>query len=107
VITEQCRDAFGTLVKKMRFFHGHYFLISPLDKADIVSLGLTPRDEKPTRTGKPTAEVKPVLTLAGGKHQLAMKIVCLSGSPNDKANKGYRVWYKTVPPGGEAPADLW
>jgi hypothetical protein len=27
VITEQCREAFKTLVKKMRFFHGHYFLI--------------------------------------------------------------------------------
>jgi hypothetical protein len=105
VITEQCREAFEALVKKMRFFHGHYFLIPPLTNADIVSLGLTPKDDKPTRSGKPTAEVKADLSLAGGKHELAMRIVYLSGNPEDRANKGYRVWYKTVPPGGEAPTD--
>jgi hypothetical protein len=45
------------------------------------------------------------LTLAGGRHELAMEIVYLSGSPDDKANKGYRVWYKTAPPGDAAPTD--
>jgi hypothetical protein len=34
-----------------------------------------------------------------------MRIVYLSGNPEDRANKGYRIWYKTVPPGGEAPTD--
>jgi hypothetical protein len=42
VITKQCKEAFETLDGKMRFFKGHYFLISPLSNADIVNLGLTP-----------------------------------------------------------------
>jgi hypothetical protein len=33
--------------------------------------------------------------------ELGVRIVYVSGSPNDKVNKGCRIWYKTVPPGGE------
>jgi hypothetical protein len=105
VITEQCRAAFEAMVSKMRFFHGHYFLVPPLDNAALISLGLTPKDNKPTASGKPTSEVMANLTLAGGRHELAMEIVYLSGSPEDRANKGYRVWYKTAPPGDAAPTD--
>jgi hypothetical protein len=103
VITEQCREAFEAMVSKMRFFHSHYFLVPPLDNAALVSLGLVPKDGTVTRTGKPTAQVRADLDLAGGRHQLSMEIVYLTGSPEDKANKGYRAWYKVVPQGGPAP----
>jgi hypothetical protein len=29
-------------------------------------------------------------------------MIYLTGSPDDPANKGYRIWYKVVPPGGES-----
>jgi hypothetical protein len=98
VITEQCKEAFEALTAAMRFFKAHYFLLPPLTNADIVNLGLTPRDTHPTPLGPPTAEVT-VETFLSGRHELGMKIVYVSGNPEDRANKGYRVWYKTVPPG--------
>jgi hypothetical protein len=69
-----------------------------------VNLGLTPHDTHPTPSGPPTAEVtvEPFLV---GRHELGIKIVYISGDPEDKANKGYRIWYKTVPPGGDPVTD--
>jgi hypothetical protein len=108
VINEQCREAFEAMTEKMRFFKGHFFLIPPLLNSDLINLGLKPRDTKPTHAGNPTAEVT-VETFLVGRHQLGLRIVYVSGNPDDKANKGYRIWYKVVPPGGEpvtAPRDL-
>ncbi|MDR1308072.1 MAG: hypothetical protein LBK74_10930 [Treponema sp.] len=108
VINEQCREAFDAMTGKMRFFKGHYFLVPPLTNADLISLGLIPHDTHPTPTGKPTAEVV-VETFLVGRHQLGIRIIYISGNPEDKANKGYRIWYKVVPPGGEPvtnPKDL-
>jgi hypothetical protein len=98
VITEQCKEAFKALDGKMRFFKAHYFLVPPLANADLVNLGLTPRDPHPTPSGNPTAEVT-VETYLAGRHELGVRIVYVSGNPNDRANKGCRIWYKTVPPG--------
>jgi hypothetical protein len=84
----------------MRFFKSHYFLAPPLTNADLVNLGFTPHDPHPTPSGNPTAEVT-VETYLAGRHELGIRIVYVSGNPEDKANKGFRVWYKTVPPGGE------
>ncbi|MDR2186308.1 MAG: hypothetical protein LBO80_11685 [Treponema sp.] len=100
VINEQCREAFAALIAKMRFFKGHYFLLPPLINADIVNLGLTPHDTHPTPSGPPAAEVMAETYLAG-RHELGIQVVYVSGNPEDKANKGYRIWYKVVPPGGE------
>jgi hypothetical protein len=36
-----------------------------------------------------------------GPRQLGVRIIYISGSPEDRANKSYRVWFKVVPPGGE------
>jgi hypothetical protein len=100
VITEQCREAFEALVTTMRFFKSHRFLVPPLTNADLVSLGLVPHDTGRTPTGVPKAEVT-VETFLLGRHELGIQIVYVSGDPEDKANKGYRIWYKVVPPGGE------
>jgi hypothetical protein len=101
VITEQCREAFDALTAKMRFFKAHYFLVPPLTAADLVNLGLSPHDPHATPTGTPTAEVT-VETYLVGRHELGIRIIYITGSPEDKSNKGYRIWYKAVPPGGEA-----
>jgi hypothetical protein len=100
VITEQCREAFEALSAKMRFFKAHYFLVPPLTNADLVNLGLSPHDPHQTPTGEPTATVT-VDTFLKGRHELGIQILYVSGDPEDRANKGYRVWYKTVAAGGE------
>jgi hypothetical protein len=100
VITEQCREAFNALIGKLRFFKAHYFLVPPLSNADLVNLGLSIHDSHPTPSGDPTAEVT-VETFLVGRHELGVRIVYLTGSPDDRANKGYRIWYKVVPPDGE------
>jgi hypothetical protein len=38
-----------------------------------------------------------------GRHELGVKIVFVTGDPNDLANKGDRIYYKVVAPGGAAP----
>jgi hypothetical protein len=100
VITEQCKERFDALTAKMRFFKGHYFLVPPLTNADLVNLGFTVHDPHLTPSGNPTAEVT-VETYLAGRHELGIRILYVSGNPEDKANKGYRVWYKVAPPGGE------
>ncbi|MDR2194073.1 MAG: hypothetical protein LBP19_06355 [Treponema sp.] len=37
-----------------------------------------------------------------GRHELGIRIIYITGSPKDRANKGYRIWYKAVAPSGEA-----
>jgi hypothetical protein len=44
-----------------------------------------------------------VETYLVGRHELGIKIVYVTGSPNDPANKGYRVWYSVIAPGEIPP----
>jgi hypothetical protein len=104
VITEQCKEAFDAMSAKMRFFKNHFFLLPPLLNSDIINLGLTPHDTTRTPTGTPKAEVA-VETFLVGRHQLGVKIVYVSGDPMDRANKGFRIWYRTVAPGGAPVTD--
>ena len=103
VITVECRAAFKAMTTKMRFFKDRYFKIPPLTEADIAALGLKVKDPHPTPTGDPTAEVMPEIFLVG-RHQLGVKMSYITGSPDDKANEGYRIWYKVVGPGETPPA---
>jgi hypothetical protein len=100
VIIEQCRESFNELAAKMRFFKAHYFLVPPLNNADLMHLGFTLHDPHPIPSGVPTAEVT-VKTFLVGRHELGINIIYVSGNPDDKANKGFRVWYKVVPAGEE------
>jgi hypothetical protein len=96
VITAECQTAFKTLADTMRSFKRRFFLSPPLqDPTDYIRLGLSPPDKIPTRTGKPTAQVT-VETRLHGRHELGIEIIYLTGSPDDKANKSYRIWYKVV-----------
>ncbi|MDR1863343.1 MAG: hypothetical protein LBQ67_05415 [Treponema sp.] len=73
-----------------------------LTEADLTSLGLHPR-KPPSPTGKPTAQVT-IKALPAGRHELNIELIYLTGSPDDRANKGYRIWYNIVAPGETPPA---
>jgi hypothetical protein len=102
VTTALCRAAFKSLREKMRDIKKRYFLIPPLTEADFASLGLK-MPKPPSGTGTPTAQVI-VKTFLHGPHEIGVEISFVSGDPQDPANKGFRVWYLVVPPGGEPPA---
>jgi hypothetical protein len=103
VATAECRTAFTVLAGVMRDCKRRYFLEPPLTDADIVSLGLKPRDTTPTPSGAPAAQVT-IETFLTGRHELGMSIVYVTGGPHDPANKGYRIWYSVIAPGEAAPA---
>jgi hypothetical protein len=102
VTTARCREAFDALAVTMRDIKRRYFFVPPLDDSDFIALGLTPHDAVKTPSGNPTAQVT-VETFLIGRHELGVRIVYVSGNSGDPANKGYRIWYQTVPPGGDAP----
>jgi hypothetical protein len=104
VANAQCKEAFGALIACMRDFKRRYFLTPPLTDADYISLGLKPHDAHPSPSGKPTAQVL-VETFLVGRHELGIRIVYVTGSPDDPANKGYRVWYSVAAPGETPPAN--
>jgi hypothetical protein len=104
VATARCRAAFDAMTAKMRDIKKRRFYVPPLADADLVSLGLHPRDHTPTPSGAPTAQAT-VETYLVGRHELGVKIVYVTGNPNDPANKGYRIWHMVAGHGEEPPAD--
>jgi hypothetical protein len=103
VANAQCREAFDAFIACMRDFKRRYFLSPPLLASDYVSLGLKPRDSKPTPSSRPTAQVT-IETFLVGRHELGVRIVYITGDPGDKANKGYRIWYSVIAPGETPPS---
>jgi hypothetical protein len=104
VATAQCKTAFEALIAKMRDMKKRYFLTPPLQDADYVSLGLKIPDTTPTPSGDPTAQVT-VETYLVGRHELGVKLIYVTGSASDPANKGYRIWYTVTAPGETPPAN--
>jgi hypothetical protein len=103
VATARCKTMFGHLTEFMRYFKRRYFLSPPLAEADLVSLGLKPHDAHPTPSGVPTAQVA-VETYLKGQHEIGVRLSYASGSPDDPANKSFRIWYRVAGP-GETPTD--
>jgi hypothetical protein len=104
VATAQCREAFEALTAAMRDMKRRYFLTPPLQESDYIALGLKPHDGTPTPSGTPTAQVT-IETYLIGRHELGIRIVYVTGSPGDPANKGYRIWYSLAAPGETPPAN--
>ena len=119
VVTAQCKEAFDALTTAMRDMKRRYFLTPPLADSDYISLGLKPHDSTPTASGTPTAHNYP-LNIIGwsfasqnsqairrsriARHELGVKIIYVTGSPADSANKGFRIWYSVIAPGETPPA---
>ena len=103
VATAYCKEAFAILVDCMRDCKRRYFLTPPLFDPDYISLGLKPRDNTPTPSGTPTAQVT-IETYLVGRHELGIVIIYVTGDPNDAANKSYRVWFRKTSHGEAAPA---
>ena len=87
--------ALDLLEKAARDIKKRYFYVPPLEESDIIALGLKIRDTSYTPTGSPTAQVA-AETFLKGRHELGIKFVYASGDPNDRANKGFRVYYKVL-----------
>ena len=103
VATAACRTAFAAMIEIMRDTKNRYFLSPPLiDPTDYISLSLKSRDRTPTPSGTPTAQVT-IETYLVGRHELGIRIIYVTGDPNDPANKGFRIYYKVVAPGTAAP----
>jgi hypothetical protein len=104
VATAQCKEAFDALTVFMRDFKRRYFLSPPLLDSNYLSLGLKPRDPTPTPSGTPTAQVT-VETYLIGRNELGVKMIYVTGTAADPANKGYRIWYSIVATGETPPAN--
>jgi hypothetical protein len=104
VVTAQCREAFEALTAALRDIKRRYFLSPPLVDSDYAALGLKPHDAISTPSGTPTAQVT-IETFLVGRHELGIKIVYVTGSPKDPANKGYRIWYGVIAPGETPPVN--
>jgi hypothetical protein len=102
VVNSQVKETFRTLITGMRDIKRRYFLSPPLIESDYIALGIRPRKTNPTPTGIPGGQVKLEFFLAG-RHQLGIKIVYVFGSIEDKANKGYRIWFKKTAQGESYP----
>ena len=103
VATARCKESFDALTAEMWDIKKRYFLSPPLADSDFAALGLKSHDSTHTPSSVPTAQVK-VETYLAGRRELGVKIVYVTGSPNDPANKGYRIWYSVVGQ-GEAPPE--
>jgi hypothetical protein len=102
VATARCKEAFDALTAEMRDIKRRYFLSPPLTDSGFVALGLKPHDSAQASSGVPTTQIK-VETYLVGRHELGVNIVYVTGSPNDPANKGYRICYSVVGYGETPP----
>jgi hypothetical protein len=104
VTSVACHEAFKVLEAKMRFFKDRYFKMPPLTKEDWAALGFREKDEHHTPAGEPKAQAT-VEVFLRGPGELGFRIVYVSGDAHDKANAGYRVWYRVVAEGETPPVD--
>jgi hypothetical protein len=103
VANARCKESFDALTAEMRDIKKRYFLSPPLTDSDFVALKLKPPNSTHTPSPIPTDQVK-VETYLMGRHELGVKIVYVTGSSANPANKGYRIWYSVVAPGETPPA---
>jgi hypothetical protein len=101
VITAQTKAAFAALAEKMRFFKNRYFVSPPLLDADYISLGLKPRDTRPTPVPPPTAQAEADITYPAA-HTLELRLRPVADTAVDahRGNHGFRIHYGILPPGG-------
>ncbi|MDR0599243.1 MAG: hypothetical protein LBG84_04065 [Treponema sp.] len=100
--TQELNDAFRAQENRTRELYRLYIRDRRSD-AERVALDLNPMDHHRTPTGAPTAQVTGE-TFLRGRHELGIRMVYLTGGPEDRANKGYRIYYRVLEHGQSAPA---
>jgi hypothetical protein len=94
--------AISELTDCMRDLKKRYFHDPPLEAADFVAMGLRPHTGARTSASAPVSEFS-VEHFLIGRHQLGIRITCVSGTPDDPANKGFSIWYRVVARGETPP----
>ena len=93
ISTIRLKTAFKELVAVMRDIKKRYFYNPPLTNADIISLGLKPRDNTPTAVPAPTGQATANVIYLGHL-QLQLRIHHVENKSIDpQANYGYRIYY--------------
>ena len=102
VTNARLQAAFDELAAVMRDIKKRYFYNPPLTDADILSLGLKPKDKEPTPVGEPTGQPQANIILTR-RAQLTVQIVPDETEQTDKrVNYGCRIYYG-IYPAGETP----
>ena len=100
VTTARCNEAFADLTAFMRNLRNRRFFVPPLTNPDLVSLGLTPRDNIRTPIADPTGQAEADITYPG-PHLLMLHLKPLEGTLVDsRADHGYRIYFGVMPQGG-------
>jgi hypothetical protein len=87
----EIKAAMNALVSCMRYIKRCYFHVPPLTDADLIRLGLRPKDEIPTPVPAPTGQAE-VSTQYGGTTQLYATVSHLEGTALDpKTVHGYKL----------------
>jgi hypothetical protein len=72
----------------------------------LIAPGLKRHAGTPTPSGDPAAQAT-VKTCLAGRHEPGVKIIYVTGGPNDPANKGYRICYSVAGQGETPPANRY
>lgn len=101
VATEVCNAAFAALITKMRFIKERFFLVPPLTNAELIALGLKPKDSIITKKAAPKgAFTGRILSALNGAMQYVIEPV--EAIPPDPPGliANYDVYLGLMPPGG-------
>jgi hypothetical protein len=93
VANTRLKVAFKTLTAEMRDIKRRYFFVPPLTEADVVALGLKPKDTVYTVVGDPVGQATADVAYLGGQ-TLQFNIKHIVGTPFDaKANYGKKLYF--------------
>ncbi|GHU80545.1 hypothetical protein FACS189468_0650 [Spirochaetia bacterium] len=104
VNTAACNTAFGVLKAKMRFIKDRFLKAPPLSDAQLIALGLKPKDGVRTEKPKPGGQFIMVVS-SSLNGVIRYRISQVDAVPPDARGviEGYRMYYGILPPGGATP----
>jgi hypothetical protein len=99
VLTARVEAAFAKLEAAMRYMKDRYFKKPPLIDEDFVSLGLVPKDTKPTPAVKPKSHVLTVLHYQGFD-TVMIELSVMPGDPEVDDDCRIEIGRRIMPHGG-------
>nr|AXS01292.1 hypothetical protein [uncultured bacterium] len=93
VMVAQIKTAEKTLVETLRDIKKRYFFTPPLTDADVIALGLKPKDDVPTPVGAPTMIADGDLAFSVKGMVSVVKIRPGGPNPDKRASYGVRIYY--------------